>query len=84
MPTIFGPVSNKLQYDTVTRVIADAKQRDLRVEAVDADKVPASGFWVPATVVVNPPEDALVVQEEQFGKFSYQKLPIHSRRTSHS
>ncbi|KAG6359837.1 hypothetical protein INS49_010890 [Diaporthe citri] len=67
VPTIFGPVSNKLQYDTVTRVIADAKQRDLRVEAVDADKVPASGFWVPATVVVNPPEDALVVQEEQFG-----------------
>ncbi|KAL1883937.1 hypothetical protein Daus18300_000045 [Diaporthe australafricana] len=67
VPTVFGPVSNKLQYDTVTRVIADAKKRDVRMEVFDSEKVPATGFWVPATVVVNPPEEALVVQEEQFG-----------------
>lgn len=73
VPTLFGPVSNKLQFDTVTRIIDDAKKRDIKMEVFDADRVPAKGFWVPATVVVNPPEDALVVQEEQFGKPSHTK-----------
>lgn len=77
VPTLFGPVSNKLQFDTVTRIIDDAKKRDVKMEVFDADRVPAKGFWVPATVVVNPPEDALVVQEEQFGPV----IPILKWRT---
>lgn len=77
VPTLFGPVSNKLQFDTVTRIIDDAKKRDIKMEVFDADRVPEKGFWVPATVVVNPPEDALVVQEEQFGPV----IPILKWRT---
>lgn len=71
VPTVFGPVSNKLQFDAVTRVIDDAKKRDLKMEVFDAEKVPEKGYWVPATVVVNPPEDALIVQEEQFGRLNH-------------
>ncbi|ROV93045.1 hypothetical protein VPNG_09420 [Cytospora leucostoma] len=67
VPTLFGPVSNKMQYDTVNRILDDARARDLRLEAFDAAKVPEKGYWVPATVVVDPPEEALIVQEEQFG-----------------
>lgn len=70
VPTVFGPVSNKLQFDTVTSMIDDARKRDIKMEVFDADRVPEKGFWVPATVVVDPPEDALIVQEEQFGKLS--------------
>ncbi|ROV97084.1 hypothetical protein VMCG_07451 [Cytospora schulzeri] len=77
VPTVFGPVSNKLQFDTVTRMIDDAKKRDVKMEVFDTDRVPEKGFWVPATVVVDPPEDALVVQEEQFGPV----VPILKWRT---
>lgn len=68
-PTVFGPVSNELQLGTVKRMLEDAKTRQVQMESFE-DKVPEKGYWVPATVIVNPPEDALVVREEQFGTSS--------------
>lgn len=67
VPTVFGPVSNKLQYDIVQKMLTDAEKRGIKMESFEQG-VPEKGYWVPATVLVNPPEDALVVQEEQFGK----------------
>lgn len=67
VPTVFGPVSNKLQYDIVQRMLSDAEKRGVKAESFE-EGVPEKGYWVPATVLVNPPEDALVVQEEQFGR----------------
>lgn len=67
VPTVFGPVSNKLQFDIVQKMLADAEKRGIKMESFE-EGVPEKGYWVPATVLVNPPEDALVVQEEQFGK----------------
>lgn len=66
VPTVFGPVSNQLQLDIVRNMLADAEKRGIEKHSFE-ESVPAKGFWVPATVLVNPPEDALVVQEEQFG-----------------
>ncbi|KAJ4424231.1 hypothetical protein N0V82_001097 [Gnomoniopsis sp. IMI 355080] len=66
VPTVFGPVSNKLQYDIVQKMLSDAEKRGVKAESFE-EGVPEKGYWVPATVLVNPPEDALVVQEEQFG-----------------
>ncbi|CAN8104206.1 unnamed protein product [Discula destructiva] len=64
--TLFGPLSNKLQFDIVRNMLADAEKRGVKMESFE-DGVPEKGFWVPATVLVNPPEDALAVQHEQFG-----------------
>lgn len=69
-PTVFGPVSNELQLGTVKKMLEDAKTRQVRMESFE-EKVPEKGYWVPATVIVNPPEDALVVREEQFGKSAH-------------
>lgn len=69
VPTVFGPVSNELQLGTVKKMLEDAKTRQVRMESFE-EKVPEKGYWVPATVIVNPPEDALVVKEEQFGMFT--------------
>lgn len=66
IPTVFGPVSNELQFKTVNKMLEDAKARGVQMESFE-EKVPEKGYWVPATVIVNPPEDALVVKEEQFG-----------------
>lgn len=66
VPTVFGPVSNDVQLGTVKKMLEDAKTRQLRTESFE-ETVPEKGYWVPATVIVNPPEDALVVKEEQFG-----------------
>lgn len=68
-PSVFGPVSNKLQLDTVKRMLADAKERGLQTESFEQG-IPEKGYWVPATIVSDASEDALVVQEEQFGEFA--------------
>lgn len=66
VPTVFGPVSNKLQLDIVKNMLADAEKKGVKMHSFE-ESVPQKGYWVPATVIVDPPEDALVVQEEQFG-----------------
>lgn len=64
--TQIGPINNKPQYDRVLDLIADAKDKGyaflLGGEAVD---VP--GYFIPVTILDNPPEDSRIVQEEQFG-----------------
>lgn len=66
VPMVFGPVSNQLQLETVRRMHDDAAKRGIRMESFE-ETVPERGYWFPATVVVDPPEDALIVKGEQFG-----------------
>ena len=61
-----GPVQNRMQFDKVKGILEDIKAQGYKVVlggAVDPDR---PGYFVPVTVVDNPPEDALIVQEEQF------------------
>ncbi|KAJ2907095.1 Aldehyde dehydrogenase [Zalerion maritima] len=79
-PSLFGPVSNKMQYDTVKTIVEDCKARGMKIVAggevggAEAGATNGRGFWVSPTVVANPPEDSLLVQEEQFGPI----IPIMS------
>lgn len=66
-PSLFGPVSNKMQYDAVKGIVADCKRSGYDVIAPD-QALSSKGFWVPPTIVTNPPEDSILVREEQFGK----------------
>ncbi|KAF9871182.1 aldehyde dehydrogenase [Colletotrichum karsti] len=65
-PSLFGPVSNKMQYDIVREIVEDCKKNGYNVVAVDRP-VGSKGFWVPPTIVSKPPEDSMLVREEQFG-----------------
>ncbi len=64
---VVGPVQNKMQFDKVKTFLADIKRNGHTVVLggeVD-DSLP--GYFIPVTVVDNPPEDAMIVQQEQFG-----------------
>jgi len=73
-PSLFGPVSNRLQYDIVRQIVEDCKKNGYNVVA-GGGATDGKGFWVPATVVSKPPEDSLLVTEEQFGKLTPYFLP---------
>ncbi len=62
-----GPIQNKKQYDRVLELVQDAKDNGYKF-LTGGDKDPSgSGYYVPITILDNPPEDARIVAEEQFG-----------------
>ena len=62
----FGPIQNRLQYERVTKLLDDARAQGLTI--LEGRAVPDNdGYFVPITLVDNPPEDAAVVTEEAFG-----------------
>lgn len=64
--TQIGPIQNKQQYRRVLDLIDDSKKSGhtflLGGEAADGP-----GYFVPVTILDNPPEDSRIVREEQFG-----------------
>jgi acyl-CoA reductase-like NAD-dependent aldehyde dehydrogenase len=63
----FGPVSNRRQYDAVVGLIRDARDKGYTFLTGGLPDQSAAGFFVAPTLIDNPPEDARIVQEEQFG-----------------
>ncbi|HEY2658345.1 MAG TPA: aldehyde dehydrogenase family protein [Caulobacteraceae bacterium] len=62
-----GPVQNRAQYDRVIELLDDAKAAGLTfLMGGDPDRA-APGYFVPITIIDNPPDDARVVREEAFG-----------------
>ncbi|QIQ87163.1 aldehyde dehydrogenase family protein [Erythrobacter sp.] len=62
-----GPIQNKKQYERVLELIQDAKDKGYKF-LLGGDKDPSgTGYFVPLTILDNPPEDARIVAEEQFG-----------------
>jgi len=64
--TQIGPIQNRAQYQRVLDLIQDAKDKGYTfLVGGEASEMP--GYFVPVTILDNPPEDARIVQEEQFG-----------------
>jgi len=64
--TNLGPIQNKRQFDRVMNLLDDAKDSGLTL--ITGSDVPDNdGYFVPVTIVDNPPENSRVVQEEAFG-----------------
>ena len=62
-----GPIQNKKQFDRVCELIEDAKDNGYKF-LLGGDVDPSgTGYYVPITILDNPPEDARIVAEEQFG-----------------
>ncbi|MFA1710139.1 aldehyde dehydrogenase family protein [Peribacillus frigoritolerans] len=64
--TEIGPIQNKMQYEKVINLIEDTKRIGARiVQGGQVEDKP--GYFIPVTIVDNPPEDSRVVVEEAFG-----------------
>lgn len=62
-----GPIQNRKQYERVLELIQDAKDNGYQfLTGGDVDPS-GTGYYVPITILDNPPEDARIVAEEQFG-----------------
>lgn len=65
--TVHGPINNKMQFDKVATYFqdsADHKHTFLTGGNIDKGR---KGYFVPLSIVDDPPEDAKIVQEEPFG-----------------
>lgn len=61
-----GPVQNKMQFEKVQSIINDSKSNGYKF-LTGGGEVRNKGYFIPVTIVDNPPEDSRVVQEEAFG-----------------
>lgn len=64
--TQFGPMQNAAQYDRVVELIEDAKANGYRF-LTGGEAMDRPGYFLPLTLIDNPPEDSRIVAEEQFG-----------------
>jgi acyl-CoA reductase-like NAD-dependent aldehyde dehydrogenase len=65
--TAVGPIQNKPQYNRVLELIQDAKDKGYKFLTGGDTDPSVPGYFIPVTVLDNPPEDARIVVEEQFG-----------------
>lgn len=61
-----GPVQNRAQFERVSDLIRDSREQGHEF-LLGGEPAEAPGYFVPVTLIGNPPEDARVVQEEAFG-----------------
>jgi acyl-CoA reductase-like NAD-dependent aldehyde dehydrogenase len=61
--SVLGPVANRMQFDKVSRLVADAAQSGRIILGGAADE----GLFFPVTLIADLPEDAPLIVEEQFG-----------------
>ena len=62
-----GPVSNRRQYETVINLLQDTEANGYRFLTGGLPDNDEPGFFIRPTIIDNPPEQARIVREEQFG-----------------
>lgn len=62
-----GPMQNKMQFDKVRTFLDDIKANGQKIVLGGEVDEGRPGYFIPVTVVDNPPENSKIVQEEQFG-----------------
>jgi acyl-CoA reductase-like NAD-dependent aldehyde dehydrogenase len=61
-----GPLQNRMQYEKVSRLLDDSRKAGLKF-LLGGTPERKPGYFIPVTLVDNPPDDARVVVEEAFG-----------------
>ncbi|PQA89760.1 aldehyde dehydrogenase family protein [Hyphococcus luteus] len=64
--TDLGPIQNAMQFEKLKDLLADSKKNNHRF-LLGGEIEEGTGYFVPVTIVDNPPEDSRVVTEEAFG-----------------
>jgi acyl-CoA reductase-like NAD-dependent aldehyde dehydrogenase len=65
--TAVGPVQNKAQYEKVLTFLEDSKNNGHKFALGGGDVPKGKGYFIPITIIDNPPEDSKIVREEPFG-----------------
>jgi acyl-CoA reductase-like NAD-dependent aldehyde dehydrogenase len=65
--TDLGPIQNSMQYGKVQDYFADCHSNGYQFAVGGDIDENAAGWFVPVTLIDNPPEDSRIVQEEPFG-----------------
>lgn len=63
--SMLGPVQNRRQFDRVRALLAEARADGLSL--IQGEAPAGTGYFLPVTIVDNPPDNASVVTEEAFG-----------------
>ncbi|PSL50344.1 aldehyde dehydrogenase (NAD+) [Chitinophaga niastensis] len=61
-----GPIQNRPQYERVLDLIRDAQDNGYKF-LMGGMPTAQKGYFIPLTIIDNPPEHSRIVQEEQFG-----------------
>lgn len=81
-----GPVQNKMQFEKVMDLIEDARTQGKVIAG--GERLNRPGFFIPVTIVRDLPDDARLVQEEQFGPvipvLAYDDIDELIERANHS
>ncbi|WP_420231722.1 aldehyde dehydrogenase family protein [Pseudomonas sp. ABY48] len=64
--TELGPLQNRMQYDKVCDLLEDSRRAGHRF-LIGGEVGSGPGFFIPVTLIDNPPEDSRCVVEEAFG-----------------
>lgn len=62
----FGPIQNEKQYEKLKAFYSKISDEGWKI-ALGGEPKESEGFFMPATIIDNPPEDSSVVTEEPFG-----------------
>lgn len=65
--TFFGPVQNAMQFEKVKDLVVETSRLGYQTALGGSVPDSSAGFFIPPTIVDNPPESSRVVQEEPFG-----------------
>jgi len=65
--TAIGPIQNRQQYERVLDLIQDAKDKGYNFLVGGDHDASIPGYYIPVAIIDNPPDDARIVAEEQFG-----------------
>ncbi|RWU17218.1 aldehyde dehydrogenase [Pseudomonas alkylphenolica] len=61
-----GPLQNRMQYEKVKDLLQDCQINQQRF-LIGGEASAAKGYFIPVTIIDNPPDDARCVTEEAFG-----------------
>ena len=60
-----GPIQNRLQFGRVNDIVADCEAHGFAM--IRGEATAGTGYFLPLTLVDNPPPESRIVKEEQFG-----------------
>lgn len=63
-----GPIQNELQYEKIKVLLKDSLDNGYRFLTEEMGPQGGPGFFIRPAIIDNPPVDARIIQEEQFGK----------------
>jgi acyl-CoA reductase-like NAD-dependent aldehyde dehydrogenase len=64
---MLGPIQNEMQYEKVKTFFDDSKSKGYKFALGSAEVPSSGGFYIQPTIIDNPPNDSMIIQEEPFG-----------------